>query len=333
VAECIWKAAKSTGMPDGVFGHVFGASFEVGKALVTHPHTRAVGFTGSFGGGKALYDMANERPDPIPVFSEMGSTNPVFILPGALQKRSDKIADMYAVSITQSVGQFCTNPGILLGAKSSALNNFLETLGAKLREIAPAAMLHPGIASAYHKKRSEALSQPGVELIAESKVKAKEDEGQPSLATVDLEHFLTNEKLAEEVFGPYSILVQGNSVDELDKALEKIPGQLTATIIGEDDELVQYAAFIERVREKAGRLIFNGVPTGVEVCPAMQHGGPFPATTDSRFTSVGTDAIKRFVRPVAYQNAPAPLLPNELKDENPLGIWRLVDYEWTKERV
>lgn len=333
VAECIWKAAKSTGMPDGVFGHVFGASFEVGKALVQHSHTRAVGFTGSFGGGKALYDMANERPDPIPVFSEMGSTNPVFILPGALAKRKDKIAEMYAVSITQSVGQFCTNPGILLGAKSSALDSFLETLGAKLRDIAPATMLHPGIASAYHKKRSEALSQPGVELIAESKVKAKDDEGQPSLATVDLEHFLKNEKLAEEVFGPYSILVQGNSVDELDKALEKIPGQLTATIIGEDDEITQYADFIDRVREKAGRLIFNGVPTGVEVCPAMQHGGPFPATTDSRFTSVGTDAIKRFVRPVAYQNAPASLLPGELKDENPLGIWRLLDYQWTKEKV
>lgn len=330
VADCIARAAKKTNMPAGVFHHLHGASVDVGQALVQHPNTKAVGFTGSYGGGKALFDLANQRPEPIPVFSEMGSTNPVFLLPGAIQKRKDKIAEMYAASITLSVGQFCTNPGLLLGEQSSDLTAFMEKLGTLIKDVPSETMLHPGIASAYQQKRKDALSQQGVTLIAESKVKPQDSQGQPSLATVSLEEFTKNKKLAEEVFGPYSLLVQGKRIDDLDMALDQIPGQLTATIIGEEEDLQKYSAFIDRVREKAGRLIINGVPTGVEVCPAMQHGGPFPATTDSRFTSVGTDAIKRFVRPLCFQNFPQFLLPDELKDGNPLGIWRLVNSKWDK---
>lgn len=333
VTECVEKAAKKSNMPDGVFGHVHGKSFEVGKALVQHPATKAVGFTGSYGGGKALYDMANERKEPIPVFSEMGSTNPVFLLPSAIKNRGEAIAGMYSGSITLSAGQFCTNPGLLLGVKGNDLTTFANTLGGLMKQVAPTTMLHPGIASSFHKNRKEALEQKGVELVAESSPEPSDNDGRPTLASVPLEDFVNNEKLREEVFGPYSLLVQGNDVTELHRALDALPGQLTATIIGDEDDLKEFADFIALVREKAGRVIINGVPTGVEVCPSMHHGGPFPSTTDSRFTSVGTDAIKRFVRPVSFQNFPPFLLPDELKDENPLGIWRLVNSDWTKAKV
>ncbi len=327
VAGAIAKAIASTGMPANTFQHVHSSSFDSGKALVQHPFTKAVGFTGSFSGGKALYDYATQRPDPIPVFSEMGSINPVFILPGALKVRGEKLAEIYAGSITQSVGQFCTNPGIMLSVQSIDLDTFSQQLGEKIATIAPGTMLHPGIASAFKKNREKALSQKGVSVVAESTEKPKENQGISTLTTVKANDFLVNEVLSEEVFGPYSLLVKANNIEELIAAVHKLPGQLTATIIGEDDELLQFAEFIQLVMEKAGRVIINDVPTGVEVCPSMHHGGPFPATTDSRFTSVGTDAIKRFVRPVSFQNFPDALLPEELKQSNPLGIWRMVNSE------
>ncbi len=330
VAEAISRAIEKTGMPRHTFQHVHSTSFEAGKALVQHPVTKAVGFTGSFSGGKALYDYAAQRPDPIPVFAEMGSINPVFILPGALKARGEKIAEMYAASITLSVGQFCTNPGLMLSLQSPELDAFTRQLGDKMKKIAPGTMLHPGIASNYRKNREKALAHKGVALVAESSDKPKENQGMPTLATVAAAAFLNNPGLAEEVFGPYSLLVIASTMDELKAAVGVMPGQLTATIIGEDDELVQYADFIQLVTEKVGRVIINGVPTGVEVCPSMQHGGPFPATTDSRFTSVGTDAIKRFVRPVSFQNFPDALLPAELRQDNPLGIWRLFNNELGK---
>lgn len=333
VAQCVDRAVKKTKMPEGTFGHVQGKSFEVGKALVMHPFTKAVGFTGSYVGGKALFDMANERKEPIPVFSEMGSINPVFLLPSALKKRTEEIAKMYAASITLSVGQFCTNPGLLLGVKGNDLSTFANKLGSMIKEVPPATMLHPGIASSFQKNRKEALEQRGVELVAESVKQSGPNESNPTLASVTLDDFMNNEKLREEVFGPYSLLVQGGSVEELERALDLLPGQLTATVIGDDEDLAEYAGFIVKVREKAGRIIINGVPTGVEVCPSMHHGGPFPSTTDSRFTSVGTDAIKRFARPVSFQNFPAFLLPDELKNENPLNIWRFVNSEWKKDKI
>jgi NADP-dependent aldehyde dehydrogenase len=330
VAGAIAAAVTKSGMPVDTFIHVHAPSFEAGKALVQHPATKAVGFTGSFSGGKALYDYATQRDEPIPVFAEMGSINPVFILPGALKARSEKVAEQYAASITQSVGQFCTNPGLLLSLQSKELDGFRVQLGEKLSAIAPGTMLHPGIASNFTRNRAKALAQPGVKLVAESKEMPKENQGISSLASVPAAEFIRNPVLAEEVFGPYSLLVAASGIEELESALNRIPGQLTATIIAEEEDLITYGDFIHKVSNKVGRIIINGVPTGVEVCPAMHHGGPFPATTDSRFSSVGTDAIKRFVRPVSYQNFPDALLPDELKAGNPLGIWRMVNSEWKK---
>ncbi len=330
VAGAIAKAVQKTGMPTNVFQHVHGTSFESGKALVQHPLTKAVGFTGSFSGGMALYNYAVQRKEPVPVFAEMGSINPVFILPGALKARSEKVADMYAASITQSVGQFCTNPGLMLSMKGTDLDKFQDQLATKMKAIAPGTMLHPGIATNFKKNRDKALAQKGVTVAAESTEKPKENQGTSTLAVVDAIDFLNNPVLEEEVFGPYSLLVKASGLDQLKEAVLKMPGQLTATVIGEEDELVEYADFIQLLAERAGRVIINGVPTGVEVCPAMHHGGPFPATTDSRFTSVGTDAVKRFVRPVSFQNFPDALLPDELKQNNPLGIWRLHNNELKK---
>jgi len=329
VAACITQAAEKTGIPSGTFIHITGG-IEEGQRLVMHPLTRAVAFTGSYQGGKALFDLANNRPDPIPVFAEMGSINPVFLLPGALAKRGAQIAELYAGSITQSAGQFCTNPGLLLGPTGNDLEVFAERLATTVRKILPAPMLHEGIAANFRSKREQALKQPGVTLLAASETTAATLEGQPAVARVALNDFTANHLLTEEVFGPYSLLVQGNRVEDLEQALDQLPGQLTATVMADEDELVQYKGLLDRLRERVGRLIINGVPTGVEVCPSMHHGGPFPATTDARFTSVGTDAIKRFVRPLAFQNYPQALLPDELKDSNPLGILRLVNATWQR---
>ena len=330
VAGAIVRAIEKAGVPKHTFQHVHGSSFESGKGLVQHRHTRAVGFTGSFSGGKALYDYASQRPDPIPVFAEMGSINPVFILPGALKTRSETVAQMVANSITQNAGQFCTKPGLLLSTQGTHLDQFTQQLDEKMKKIAPTTMLHPGIASNYHKNRTRALAQKGVILEAESEERPKENQGVSTLASVRAGDFIDNPILFEEVFGPYSLLVKASTMEELKAAVLNMPGQLTATIIGEERELLQQADFIQLVMERAGRVIINGVPTGVEVCPSMHHGGPFPATTDSRFTSVGTDAIKRYARPVCFQNFPEALLPEELKTQNPLGIWRLFDGEWNK---
>jgi len=330
VAALITEAARSTGMPEDVFIHVEEPGFEIGKLLVQHPYTKAVGFTGSFSGGKALYDYAQARPEPIPVFSEMGSINPVYILPDALGARAEQIAEQYAVSITQSVGQFCTNPGLLISLKSSALNDFKNLLAAKLQKIAPAPMLHAGISKSFYSKRAEALKQKGVELIVQSTADQPDGQGVPTLAAVSGKDFLANPLLSEEVFGPYSLLVEAEDQKELEQIAQAVPGQLTSTLMAEAGDLSNSAELIKIISDKAGRMILNGVPTGVEVCPSMHHGGPFPATTDSRFSSVGTDAVKRFVRPLSYQGFPEHALPDELKTSNPLEIWRLFNNAWTK---
>ncbi|MFM8911371.1 MAG: aldehyde dehydrogenase (NADP(+)) [Flammeovirgaceae bacterium] len=331
VAHAIHRAVEKVGMPVDVFIHVQDSSFEAGKALVQNPLTKAVGFTGSFSGGKALFDYAAQRPEPIPVFAEMGSLNPVFILPKALEVRSEKVAEMYAASITQGVGQFCTKPGLLFGLQNKQLESFKVQLTEKMKAIAPATMLHRGIADNFAKNRAAALGQHGVTLLAESNTPPLAEQGTSTLAAVSAEDFIRNHQLAEEVFGPYCLLISAQDVVQLKVAAAKLPGQLTATIIAEEEDLLVFSDLVELLQEKAGRLIINGVPTGVEVCPSMHHGGPFPATTDSRFTSVGIDAIKRFVRPVSFQNFPQRLLPDELKDNNPLAIWRLIDSTFTKE--
>jgi alpha-ketoglutaric semialdehyde dehydrogenase len=329
VAAAIEKAASKTGMPQGVFQHVHGEGFEIGQALVKHPFTKAVGFTGSLTGGKALFDLANQRPEPIPVFAEMSSINPVILLPETLSRDAAKTASQLAGSITLGVGQFCTNPGLIIAIDDAALASFIGTLVTEIQKAVPGTMLHQGIADNYTKRLTQTLAQKGVRAEGQS-AKGNAVQGTPLVASVAAETFLQNPTLSEEVFGPFSLIVKCKDINELHQVITKSHGQLTSTIIGDEAEISKHKVLINMLIEKAGRLIINGVPTGVEVCPAQMHGGPYPATTDSRFTAVGTDAIKRFVRPVAFQNFPESLLPTELKTENPLGIWRLFNNEQKK---
>lgn len=330
VAGAIHKAIEKTQLPAGIFEHLHGVSFEVGKALVMHPRTAAVGFTGSFAGGKALFDWANQRPVPIPVFSEMGSTNPVFLLPDALDQEAEKYAKMYALSITGGMGQFCTKPGLLIGVEGPGLERFMTILATEIQQIQAAPMLHAGIAKAFRTKRTDVLAQEAVVIEAETQTVFGEDDGIPSLASVSSEQFLRNATLHQEVFGPFSLLIKCQNTSELQTIAEHLEGQLTCSIIASEQDLATADDLLAAVSLLCGRLLINGVPTGVEVCAAMQHGGPFPASTDGRFGSVGAHAIKRFVRPFAYQNFPQSLLPDELKDGNPLGIWRMVNAQWSK---
>ncbi|RTL58763.1 MAG: aldehyde dehydrogenase (NADP(+)) [Sphingobacteriales bacterium] len=333
VADAIIKAATKCNMPKGIFAHVYGTSFDVGKTLVMHPHTKAVGFTGSYIGGKQLFDWANQRKEPIPVFAEMGSINPVFLLPEKLNSSSKDIASMYAGSITLGVGQFCTNPGLIIGVESEALHTFIHDLGKAIQQTAPGPMLHPGIVKAYKEKKGNALLQEEVHLVAESEIEVKENEGLPAIATASGKAFLNNPVLHQEVFGPYSLVIRCKDIDEMTEVAKHLEGQLTSTLMATDNDVLNNDELVEAVKNICGRFILNGVPTGVEVCLSMHHGGPFPATTDSRFTSVGADGIKRFARPIAFQNWSNSLLPDELKNENPLGIWRTINNLLTKEQV
>ncbi len=331
VATAIITAAQATGMPEGVFSMVHGLNYEISVALVKHPEIKAVGFTGSFRGGKALFDVANARPEPIPVYAEMGSTNPVFVLPGALQERGDAFAEGLKNSVTMGVGQFCTNPGLVVGVSSDALKNTVTKIQSLMTEAAPATMLHPGILSAYNAGISKLENASGVNTIkAANAGEAVKTEARPAVFTTDANTFLSQPELSEEVFGPSTVIVSCDSDKEMERVAREMHGHLTATIHGTAEDLQAYRWLITLLEKKVGRLLFNGFPTGVEVCPSMTHGGPYPATTDSRSTSVGTAAIKRFVRPVSYQTFPNEALPAALQDGNPLGIWRLVENEMTK---
>jgi NADP-dependent aldehyde dehydrogenase len=330
VATAIIKAAKKTGMPDGIFAHVETQSREIGKALIQHPYTKAVGFTGSFTGGKALYDWANDRKEPIPVFAEMGSINPVFLMPEKLKQSAADTAKMYAGSITMSVGQFCTNPGLLIGVESGDLQTFINVLGEEIRKVNPATMLHPGIFKSYVENRANALVQEEVETVAVSDTEPQLNQGSPTVASATGQAFLNNPVLHREVFGPYSLVIRCKDMNEMKEVVKHLEGQLTSTLMATDNDIQNNEELVDLVKNICGRFIINGVPTGVEVCLSMQHGGPFPATTDSRFTSVGADGIKRFARPVAFQNWPDKFLPDELKNDNPLGIWRTVNNEVKK---
>lgn len=333
VADAIYKVAAFYNLPKGIFHHVYGQSFEVGKALVMHPYTKAVGFTGSYAGGKQLFDWANQRKEPIPVFAEMGSVNPVFLLPEKLRSSATEIANMYAASVTLGAGQFCTNPGLMIGIESAELKAFMHDLGRAIQQIAPSPMLHSGIVKAYKEKKGVALLQEGVHLLAESETEVNANEGLPTIATVDAQTFLKNPLLHQEVFGPYSLVIRCKDAVEMLRVAQHMEGQLTATLMATEQDIHSYPHLIDAVQNSCGRMILNGVPTGVEVCLSMHHGGPFPASTDSRFTSVGADGIKRFARPLSYQNWPDSLLPDELKNANPLHLWRRVNTEWTNQPV
>ncbi len=332
IASAIIKAVKKCDMPSGTFSMVHGNGRSVGQQIVMDERVKAVGFTGSTQGGMNLFDIANKRKTPIPVFAEMGSINPCVFLPSSL-KNTKKLASVYAFSITLGVGQFCTNPGLILAIKSSKLEEFKNDLAKEIINLKPAAMLSSGIQEAYETNKEEAIKQHGITVIAQALEENTIAQGRPLVASVNASEFMKNNKFQEEVFGPYSLLVECDDINELDKVVSCLDGQLTATVMGSNSEIAEHINLISNLENKCGRLLFNSVPTGVEVCHSMQHGGPFPASTDSRFTSVGTGAIKRFVRPVCFQDCPSKILPQELKDENSLNIFRLLNGEYTKNSI
>jgi len=333
VASAVSNAVAKAGLPAGVFIHIHGASHEVGKTLVEHSLTKAVGFTGSFAGGKQLFDWANQRKEPIPVFAEMSSINPVFLLPEKMKESAADLAKMYAGSITLGVGQFCTNPGLIIGIDNDELDLFIRTLAEEIKQVAPAEMLNPGIFKNYIEKRANSLAQEEVDTVSVAEKEPLMYEGMATLASARGEAYFRNPLLHQEVFGPYSLVIRCKDIREMLEAARHTEGQLTTTLMATETDMRNHEELVEAVKNIGGRIIINGVPTGVEVCLAMQHGGPFPATTDARFTSVGADGIKRFARPLAFQNWHPALLPDELKDENPLGIWRTVNDELTKDAV
>ena len=328
VGQAISRAVDACGLPAGTFSMVQGRTVAVGMAIVQHPAIKAIGFTGSLRGGKAIFDAANQRPEPIPVYAEMGSTNPVFFLPEIVKQKGAALAQAYVSSVTLGVGQFCTNPGLVLLQQSEDTTQFLTQARAAVEQAAPAAMLTKGIQEAYTRGLGHLQGIAGVELVGQGTATEGFALGTPTLLTASAENFLSTTDLAEEVFGPSSVIVQADSREQLLDAARSLEGHLTATVHGTDDELADYADLLAILEQKVGRLIINGFPTGVEVSHAMQHGGPYPATTDSRSTSVGTNAIRRFARPVCFQGFPQRLLPAELQDGNPLTIWRLVDGSW-----
>ena len=325
MATIIGKSIADCGLPAGLFKHIEGASNAVGECIVKHPLIAAVGFTGSLSGGRQLFDWGNERKIPIPVFAEMGSVNPVFVLAEKMQLDGPSVAKSLAGSITLSMGQFCTNPGIILVENNPSLNDFLGYLKDAFNDFVPTQMLHEGIANSYREKQQLAQQQEQVSVLTTLPYKDNSLQVKPSLVITDALSFKHNEVLKQEVFGPFSIIVVCNNKDQMMEISKTMEGQLTATLLGTANELTASRELINTIQQFAGRIIFNGVPTGVEVCLAMQHGGPYPASTDSRFTAVGGDAIRRFARPICYQNCADELLPPELQNSNPLNIWRTIN--------
>jgi NADP-dependent aldehyde dehydrogenase len=330
VARAIAKAARDTGMPAGVFSLLIGEGTWIGEALVGHAEIQAVGFTGSRQGGLALQRVAQARPEPIPVYAEMSSVNPVVLLPAALAARGEQIARDYADSIVLGAGQFCTNPGIVLALEGTALDVFCAAAAQALSVKPATTMLTPGIHSAYCRGIRHLSAQSGVTQLARGKEADGPHDAVPQLLRTDARAFLADAALEDEVFGPSSLIVACRDADELHAVLRRMAGQLVATVHLDEDDHALARSLMPTLERKAGRVLFNGFPTGVEVCHAMVHGGPFPATSDSRSTSVGATAIDRFLRPVSYQAIPDALLPEALQERNPLGIWRLRDGELTR---
>lgn len=311
----IRDAVRACGLPEGTFSLLFDAGYEIGVALAKHPAIRAVAFTGSRRGGLALMQAAASRPHPIPVYAEMGSVNPVFVLPDAMRERALEIAAGLAASVTMGVGQFCTNPGLVIVEANDASDAFLHELSKKLAAAAPAAMLNAGICAAYRAGVESLASTRGVETkLPLAAVPVADRHAAAALFVTDDETFLSDRRLMDEVFGPSTLIVRCASAARIRDIADALEGQLTVTIHGTDKDFASHAALVAQLEELAGRIVFNGFPTGVEVGPAMVHGGPFPATSDGRSTSVGTRAIERFTRAIAYQDAPESVLPDELKN-------------------
>jgi NADP-dependent aldehyde dehydrogenase len=310
-AKAVAKAIAALGLPPGIFSMLQGASPEVSLALVRHPKIAAGAFTGSLRAGRALFDAAARRPVPIPFFAEMGSLNPVFLLEGALSERGDAIADGLSQSVNLGVGQFCTCPGLVAAVESHALERFAAGLRDRFRGGAPGVMLTPAIAHSYREAVERIESIPGVRTWTSRPAGSMET--WPVLFEAVAATVLEHEELRHEVFGPATVLARCWSAAEMLELARQLEGSLTATIHGTAQDLRENRPLVSLLTRKAGRLVFNGYPTGVEVCAAMHHGGPYPATTDPRFTSVGAAAIRRFCRPVCFQDFPPEFLPAELQ--------------------
>ncbi|MEL6191856.1 MAG: aldehyde dehydrogenase (NADP(+)) [Bacteroidota bacterium] len=331
VAKAMATAAEKTGMPEGVFSLVQGNTFEVGEYLVKHPMIKAVGFTGSLRGGKAIMEYVQTREEPIPVFAEMGSINPVFILPEAMKKRTEAIATGLAGSINLGVGQFCTNPGVAFIQNDDQGKEFSSLLTAKIQEMPATTMLTAGIKAAYDSGLGYLSSH--AESLAMGLKEESPNQAISHVFQTSIDNFLADEGLSEEVFGPASVLVSYTRKEDILEAARELSGHLTATVHATEADIAEHQELFDILTQKVGRVVLNGFPTGVEVCPSMVHGGPYPATSAPQSTSVGTNAIKRFVRPVCFQGYPDTLLPDALKNENPLEIWRLVDGSLTKDKI
>ncbi len=323
VAQVIHKAIDSCGLPKEIFSHLGGTSNNVGMELINNPLLKGVGFTGSLSGGKSLYDLAQKRAEPIPFFAEMGSINPIFITEKRLA--TDKnIAKILAESIALGTGQFCTNPGMIIFCNSQDSSDIVSEVSQYLNKMTLSPMLHSNIEKRYLQQLKEIRDDEAVSFFEIPSNIA-------SVGKVSAASILNNKKYSDEVFGPFSLFVECKSMDEIQDIIDIIPGQLTGTILSHKDEYFQLLPLISKLKNRVGRLLFDGVPTGVAVTQAMHHGGPYPATTDGRYTSVGIDAIYRWLRPVAFQDCPNKLLPLALQNENPLGLYRSINGQLTKE--
>lgn len=325
VGRAVQRAVEKSQLPEGVFSLLFGSGSEIGQALVKDPRIQAVGFTGSRSGGTALMRTAQARPQPIPVYAEMSSINPVFLLPEALRTRGAQIAEGFVASLNMGAGQFCTNPGLVISVRSPGLDAFVEAAGEAVRQSAAQTMLTPNIHSAYEQGVGRLAGNSKVREVARGQVGESPHPCQAGLFVTSAQEFLADPGLQEEVFGSTSLVIECTDENEMLRVAAQLEGQLTATLQMDDADLETARALLPILERKAGRILANGWPTGVEVCHAMVHGGPYPATSDSRTTSVGSAAIQRFLRPVCYQALPQSLLPEPLKDGNPWGVSRLVD--------
>lgn len=324
VGGAIQQAVAACNLHEGTFSLLQGSSHELGGALVADPRIKAVGFTGSRAGGLALISIAQGRPEPIPVYGEMSSINPVLLFPGALASHGDALARAYVASLTMGAGQFCTNPGVILAVDGPPLDSFLQVAASALAAVQPQVMLTPTIHESYERGVQSLARHFAVEIVAEGLGATGCNQGVAAILTTTGAEFVAHPELAHEVFGAASLVVRCESLEEVKAVLKSMEGQLTATLHVDDADLKAASGFLPLLERKAGRILANAWPTGVEVAHAMVHGGPFPATSDSRSTSVGAKAIERFLRPVCYQDLPDRLLPAALQDANPLGLPRHV---------
>jgi alpha-ketoglutaric semialdehyde dehydrogenase len=325
VARALRSAVQKCGLPAGVFSYLPGAGQPLGGALVSDPRIKAVGFTGSRAGGLALARLAAARAEPIPVYAEMSSINPVILFPAAARTRGAELGQAYVASLTQGAGQFCTNPGLVLALGDSDPEGFIQAATAALRECPAQQMLATTIHAAFERGVGSLADHSSVETLARGRSSAGVNQAQAGLFVTDAAAFMGDRVLNNEVFGPASLIVRARTADEIARLLEQLEGQLTATLLFDQADEIAVAALLPALQRKVGRILANGWPTGVEVCHAMVHGGPFPATSDVRGTSVGSLAMQRFLRPVCYQNLPQRLLPAAVRDDNPYHAPRRID--------